>query len=207
MPAVRFFEPQLNVFWVYGPFCSAPCSFGYIAEHEASSSSKQLSLTSFVMRTYFKVHDIQIAPPRAAHQRYGGPLNDLQFRGIPERGVLDVVYPPFVSYSHYVLAVQDPARSSDPKTILTSSTAAGKLIDLSRPKVRDFGRLEKKTTLRAPMLLNFLAERGTSVVPDVVATKTTEENLIEERRSRVPKTPAGPAATEQRGFLSRYMKK
>ena len=135
-------------------------------------------------------------------------MNDLQFRGIPERGVLDVVYPPFVSYSHYVLAVQDPLRADAPgrSTALLSSAASGKLVDLARPKVRDFGRLEKKTTMRPPMLLNFLAERG-SVVAEPVATKTTEENLIEERRSRAPKATTTQTATEQRGFLSRYMKK
>jgi hypothetical protein len=50
LPAVKFFEPQLNVYWVYGPFCSAPCSLGYITENEGTSGSKQMALTIVVHR-------------------------------------------------------------------------------------------------------------------------------------------------------------
>lgn len=97
IPAVRFFETQLNLFWVFGPFCSPPCAFGYITENESSAGSKQMALTVHVLRTYFGVTDISIAPPRGSHQRYGGPLSDVHFKGLANVGVIDVLSPPFVA--------------------------------------------------------------------------------------------------------------
>lgn len=210
IPAVKFFEPQLNVFWVYGPFCRSSCAFGFIAEHEASSASKQLALTAHVLRNQFGVHVIHMAPPRSAHKRQGGPLDDLEFHQFSERGVREVLVPPFVSFAQQVVANQksgvDITKSAD-TNILPQS--AGRFIDLTRPAERDFNLLERKPTQRAPMLLNWIAEMAPELLTkkETSIPKLSEDNLIEgSSRGKSRVASAATTTLEPKGFLTRQMK-
>lgn len=129
----------------------------------------------------------------------------MAFRGLSEAAIRDVVSPPFVSFAQYIVANRSESITVKESQVLPQSS--GKFIDLARPTTRDFDVLERKPTMRAPQLLNFLAE----FAPELLAkkegpsVKASEENLIEgnsRKRKEVTKEASVP-----KGFLAQYMTK
>ena len=124
----------------------------------------------------------------------------MAFRGLSESAIRDVVSPPFVSFAQYIIANRSELMPVAASHALPQSS--GKFIDLVRPATRDFDVLERKPTMRAPQLLNFLAD----FAPELLAkkegpsVKASEENLIEgstRKRKEVTKEAQAP-----KGFLA-----
>jgi hypothetical protein len=124
----------------------------------------------------------------------------MAFRGLSEAAIRDVVSPPFVSFAQYIIANRSEHMPMTNTNVLPQSS--GKFIDLVRPAVRDFGVLERKPTMRAPQLLNFLAEFAPELLSkkEGPSVKASEENLIEgstRKRKEVAKESQAP-----KGFLA-----
>lgn len=112
--------------------------------------------------------------------------------------------PPFVSFAHYVIANRGTLKESfESRDLQAFPQSSGKFIDLVRPEKREFNLLERKPTMRAPQILNFLAQAAPILLTKTTTsnTKTSEENLIENTR------PAKAARKDDRpsdhGFLTR----
>lgn len=175
LPAAKYFDSQKNQYWVFGPFCSSPCVYGYLCEHNATS--KQIATTHSMLRDYFGITKVTIAPPREAHQRFGGSFKTNEFQ---QTNALDVIEPPFVTFSQYVMSA---SKGHDAYSLLPQS--AGKLTDLTRPKTRNTPLATKTSTGCCPLLLEYLAS-----VKDTTKKRPREEE---------PKKTAG-------GSLARYLK-
>lgn len=124
----------------------------------------------------------------------------MAFRGLSEATIRDVVSPPFVSFAQYIVANRSEHIAVRDTQVLPQSS--GKFIDLTRPVMRDFDVLERKPTMRAPQLLNFLAEFAPEILSkkEGPSVKASEENLIEgtsRKRKEVSKEAAAP-----KGFLA-----
>lgn len=200
IPAVHHYEQQLAHFWIFGPFCRSSCAFGYICERDSSVATKQMAATAEALRRYFGVSAIRIAPPRAAHQRYGGPLSDHEFHGLTGFTCLRVVQPPFVTFANYVVGVHEASGHSAKSTYELLPQSAGRLTGLSRPAQRPTEFIEKRPTGKTPMILEYLAAlpAGGPTVQDATI------DVRKTKRARLDDTSA-TAPTEAKGFLSRYM--
>jgi hypothetical protein len=193
VPAVKQYENQIDSYWVYGPFCRPCCAFGSICENDGTS--KQLAATTEMLRRYFGVKIPKIAPPRASHYRFGGPLSDSDFYGESGYTALNTIQPPFVTFANYVVGVhgsKEPARALLPQS-------AGRLINLERPAERDFNIVEKKSTGKPPLFLELLA--SLTSVNDV--TDVGESISVKEPKKRKAETKQ----TESTNFLKQYVKK
>lgn len=199
VPAAKHFESEQ--FWLYGPFCRPCCAFGYVCEID--STSKQLALTVDLLRRFFGLKTIHVAPPRAAHARFGGPLLDADFYGASGYTCLSSVQPPFVTFANYVVGVHREAAGATVSAVGESVRAllpqsAGALVGLVRPLERHAPLAEKKPSGRAPMILEFLATL--SSVKDV---KDGSEAI----EVRAPKRKKTEAQAEQPNFLKQFVKK
>lgn len=162
-----------------------------------------------------------MAPPRAAHQRFGGPLSDAEFYGDSGYVCLTTVQPPFVTYANYVVGVHQAAGAVNGPANVGSGTgglgtagaarvsallpqSAGRLVGLTRPTERFTPLAEKKPTGRPPMILEFLATL-TSVKQAATAGEAIEVRAGTKRKREAD--TAGPAPIEQANFLKRYVKK
>jgi len=198
IPAARHYDSQQDQFWVYGPFCRPCCALGYICETD--STSKQLSSTVELMRRYFSCNNFTIAPPRASHWRFGGPLNDSEFYSLSGYCTLNTLQPPFVTFANYVVGMhQRNSSSQEVSTLLPQS--AGRLIDLQRPTFRTVPLAEKKPSGKAPLILEFLAK-----LTNLSDVKDKDESI--QMKGSVPKKrKAAEPATEVPNFLKQYVKK
>lgn len=206
VPAARHYDSQQDQYWVYGPFCRPCCAFGYICEHD--STSKQLAATAEMLRRYFGLRNITVAPPRGAHKRFGGPLNDADFYGESGFVCLTTVQPPFVTYANYVVGVHQGAEGGGAALAATTAPirallpqSAGRLVGLTRPEERFQPMAEKKPTSRAPMILEFLA--SLSSTKNLPSHEEAIEVKASAKRRRIDAAPAA----EQPNFLQRYVKK
>lgn len=147
LPAAKYFDSQKHQYWVFGPFCSSPCVYAYLCDHNASS--KQMATTHCMLRDYFGISSVRIGAPRAAYAKFGGTLTESEFR---QASVLDVVEAPFVTFSQYIMA----AHKQNAQTYMPQS--AGALTNLTRPAVRTTPLATKESTGAPPMLLEFLAQ-------------------------------------------------
>ena len=193
VPAVKQYENQTDQYWVYGPFCRPCCAFGSICENDGTS--KQLAATTEMLRRFFGVKVPKIAPPRAAHYRFGGPLSDKDFYGESGYTALNTIQPPFVTFANYVVGVhgsEEPARALLPQS-------AGRLINLERPSVRDFNVVEKKSTGKPPLFLELLA----SLTSAADVTDLGESIAVKETKKR----KSEPTKPETANFLKQYVKK
>ena len=188
VPVARQYEA--NQYWVYGPFCRPCCAFGYICETDATS--KQLAATAEMLRRFFGLKSIVIAPPRAAHVRFGGPLGDQEFYGQNPYTCITTLQPPFVTFAHYVVGVNG---SSATEVLLPQS--AGRLVDLVRPAVRLEPLAQKKPTGQAPLILEFLATLTSA--KDVKDVKEDIEIKSKKRKADDP--------VEKTNFLKKYVTK
>lgn len=203
VPAARNMES--DQFWVYGPFCRPCCAFGYICETDGTS--KQLAPTVELMRRFFGLTKIVVAPPRAAHWRFGGPLCDADFYGDSGYVCKTTLQPPFVTFANYVVGVHGSAAGAGPAAQATAKVrallpqSAGALVGLERPAVRATPLAEKKPSGKGPLILEFLATLTS--VRDV--RDTTE--AIEVRAAKKRKATADAAPAEQPNFLKQFVKK
>lgn len=186
VPVAKQYEA--DVYWVFGPFCRPACAFGYICEND--STSKQLAATADLLRRFFGIKEIQIAPPRASHKRFGGPLDDTDFYGTSGYTCINTLQPPFVTYAHFVSAVNLAHKAE----IHVLPQSAGKLIDLQRPTRRSEPIAEKRPTNQVPQILEFLATlKNISEVRDVMEAIDTKSKKRK--------------AEEPSNFLQKYVKK
>jgi len=198
VPAAKHFESEQ--FWIYGPFCRPCCAFGYVCETD--STSKQLALTVDLLRRFFGLKAVHVAPPRAAHARFGGPLLDADYYGNSGYACLSAVQPPFVTFANYVVGVHRERTTaggpsgSTVRALLPQS--AGALVGLTRPTERVAPLAEKKPSGRAPLILEFLATL--SSVKDV-------KDASEAIEVRAPKRKKTEAQAEQPNFLKQFVKK
>lgn len=209
VPVCRHYESQVDQYWVFGPFCRPSCSLGYICEND--STSKQMSATTELLRRFFGITEIQIAPPRASHRRFGGPLSDSDFYGSSGYICTTTLQPPFVTFANYVVGVhqasqgphgnpQGPQSHQSAQALLPQS--AGRLIGLTRPSERSNAIAERKPTGKVPMILEFLATL--SSFKDVKDHTESIDVKAVKKRSRSA-TEAAP--TEVTNFLKQYVKK
>jgi hypothetical protein len=193
VPAVKQYDSQLDQFWVFGPFCRPCCAFGAICE--VDSTSKQLAPTAEILRRYFGVNKINIAPPRASHWRFGGPLGDSQFYGHSTYSSIGVLQPPFVTFANYVVGVHKELNNENQSTIALLPQSAGRLINIQRPEVRVEPLAEKKPTGKVPLILEFLA----------LQTKVSDPTqFIQSKQSKKRKASE---TVETTNFLKQYVKK
>lgn len=194
VPAAKYYDAQQQQYWVLGPFCCSSCSFGYICEN--GSSSKQMAATHSILRDFFKMSEIHIAPPRAAHKRFGGPMDDMEFYATKTTSTItDVLEPPFVTFAHYVVAkhqLDDKNPIENTYDLLPQS--AGKLNNLTRPTDRKLPLAQKMPTGQAPLLLEYLAMIGKDEQPKKKQRPETEDIAVR------------TTGSSNKGFLSRYVK-
>lgn len=197
VPASRKYDTLNDSYWIYGPFCRPCCSLGYICEND--STSKQLAPTVELLRRFFGLVNIHVAPPRQSHSNFGGPLSDAEFYGNTGFSSITNVQPPFVTFANYVIAVHQ----GDLKTPITSllPQSAGRLINLGRPKERTIPLAEKKPSGRPPLILEFLA--GLTSISDVKDSSEAVE--VKETKKRARASAEGPPAATN--FLKQYVKK
>ena len=202
VPAVKYYDSQQQQYWVLGPFCCASCSFGYICEN--GSSSKQMAATHTILRDFFNIPDVHIAPPRASHQRFGGPMDDTGFYKYTESTTItEVLEPPFVTFAHYVVAKhqssdasEDSKKVSDTYDLLPQS--AGKLTSLVRPAERKLPLAQKMPTGQSPLLLEYLAAIGKDDQPKKKQRAETDDITV--------RSNAAATTNSNKGFLARYVK-
>jgi hypothetical protein len=170
---------------------------GYICEND--STSKQLAPTVELMRRFFGLTGIHVAPPRQAHVRFGGPLGPADFYGHSGYTTITTAQPPFVTFANYVMGVHLDSNSG-PKTITALlPQSAGRLVDLKRPEVRSTPVAEKKITGKAPLILEFLA--GLTSLSDVKDASEAVEVKEPKKRARAAEPVSGT------NFLKQYVKK
>ena len=202
VPAARKYDSQTDSYWVYGPFCRSSCSLGYICEND--STSKQLAPTVELMRRFFGLTSIHVAPPRQAHVRFGGPLGPADFYGQTGYNTITTAQPPFVTFANYVMGVHlnsnfDTGQNGLKITALLPQSA-GRLVDLKRPEIRATPLAEKKITGKGPMILEFLA--GLTSLSDVKDASEAIEVKEPKKRARTTEPTVGPT-----NFLKQYVKK
>ena len=196
VPAARKYDTLNDSYWIYGPFCRPCCSLGYICEND--STSKQLAPTVELLRRFFGLKDVHVAPPRQTHRNFGGPLSDSEFYGNTGFSNITNVQPPFVTFANYVIAVHQGL--SDTKMPITAllPQSAGRLVGLERPAIRTVPLAEKKPSGRPPMILEFLA--SLSSISDVKDSGEAVE-------VKEPKKRARTTETSTTNFLKQYVKK
>ena len=212
VPAARIYESQNDQYWLYGPFCRPCCSLGYICESD--STSKQLAPTIELLRRYFNSEKILVAPPRASHRRFGGPLNDQDFYGTSGYVAMQTVQPPFVTFANYVVGFHQQDQMDDlkdhtdlkdqkekPKKLnleLLLPQSAGKLAQLVRPSFRKDPVAERQITGKEPLFLEFLANlKNIKNVKD--SQQEVEIKQSKKRRNEIE--------TEVPKFLQKYVVK
>lgn len=204
VPATRFYDSQVDQYWLYGPFCRPCCSLGYICEYD--NTSKQLAPTIELLRRYFGISDIKVAPPRASHQRFGGPLNDADFYGTSGFVSLNTLQPPFVTFANYVVGVHQSGQGQNQSQTQTEMDiqdllpqSAGKLVHLDRPEFRKDPIAKRLETGKGPLILDFLAN-----LKNLEEINDASEQITEKH---VPKKRKLPEVTEAPNFLRQYVKK
>jgi hypothetical protein len=171
---------------------------GYICEND--STSKQLAPTVELLRRFFGLSIMHVAPPRQTHRNFGGPLSDAEFYGHAGFSAITNVQPPFVTFANYVIGVHQ-GLSHESKTPITAllPQSAGRLVGLERPSVRTVPLAEKKPSGRTPLILEFLA--SLSSIADV--RNSAEAVDVKETKKRSRST----AETSTTNFLKQYVKK
>jgi len=203
LPAARQYDSQNDQYWVYGPFCRPCCAFGYICEND--STSKQLAPTYEVLRRYFGLTKIVVAPPRGAQMRFGGPLTDSEFYGTSGYACLTTLQPPFVTFANYVVGTHLGQVQQGTSVTALLPQSAGALVGLERPKERLAPLAEKKPSGKVPLLLEFLANLTSS--KDV--KDSTEEVVLKGPKKRVRASEAieQGAPKEPTMYLKQFVKK
>lgn len=231
MPAARFYESQIDQYWLYGPFCRPCCSLGYICETD--STSKQLAPTIELLRIYFGNKSMHVAPPRASHKRFGGPLSDADFYGSSGFVALTTLQPPFVTFANYVVGMHQVLQHSGDQRIETENVeplrededmefllpqSAGKLVHLERPSYRKDPVAQRMPTGKEPLILKFLANlKSLSEINDVaeqveIKIKPLSKKRKQEEAAAAAETTYGGASSAPppngpQNFLKQYFKK
>ena len=195
IPAARLYEIQVDQYWVYGPFCRPCCAVGHICENDVAS--RQLAPTVELLRRFFGVRDTVVAPPRCAHKRFGGPLNDADFYGLSGFSVKHVLQPPFVTFANYVVGVHSGGSGAGLGATALLPQSAGRLVGLERPQIRAVPIALKKPSGSPPLYLEFLAS----------VTTTAPQDNAESIDVKSAKKRGRPDQQEAPNFLKQYVKK
>uniref|UniRef100_A0A6C0BN23 MYM-type domain-containing protein n=1 Tax=viral metagenome TaxID=1070528 RepID=A0A6C0BN23_9ZZZZ len=100
IPIVTDYDQQLDLYSVYGVFCSPNCAFTYIIEQEPYLTTRRMLYMNHMLRNVFQIHSpVKPAPPRIRLQRFGGDLTIEQFRNNFHQLQIRVVKPPFLATS------------------------------------------------------------------------------------------------------------
>jgi hypothetical protein len=124
----RLYDPNEQVYHVYGWFCSPACTKGYILEHAPFDRGYQMNVFVRMLRQVYGITEPVVeAPPRIALKHFGGPFDIATFR--TQSNICSVVHPPFVSYCMLV-EERLPIESIGEATV---SAAKGSVRGLRRP--------------------------------------------------------------------------
>ena len=174
LPAVKYYDPQDDKFWVYGFFCRPCCSLAYVNEHPSTDNSRCLSWTQQILKKYFgySSHIMKPAPPRSALSKFGGPMELDQFYGTDGTVVISCNSPPFVTFSMYL----------EVTNIKSEESTKGKdVFGLRRPTDNSSRVIAtNESTDKPPEILNFLAKMGISEEISLHADSTTTSDQIQE---------------------------
>ena len=93
----RLYDPNEQVYHVYGWFCGPACTKGYILEHSPFDRGYQMNIFVRMLREVYNITEPVVeAPPRIALKQFGGPFDIETFR--QQQNICCTVTPPFVSY-------------------------------------------------------------------------------------------------------------
>ena len=93
----RLYDPNEQVYHVYGWFCSPACTKGYILEHAPFDRGYQMNVFVRMLRQVYNIIEPVVeAPPRISLKHFGGPFDIETFRN--NTNICSVITPPFVSY-------------------------------------------------------------------------------------------------------------
>ena len=200
VPAARQYDSMTDTYWVYGPFCRPCCALGHICEHD--TTSRQMAPSMELLRRFFGMVRVHVAPPRQAHVRFGGPLADGDFYGHTGYATLTTVQPPFVTFANYVLGVHAETSESKQAVSALLPQSAGALVNLERPSMRVTPLAERRPTGKAPLILEFLA-----TLTSAADVKDADEAVQLKGSSKKRARPNESAAAEPINFLKQYVKK
>ena len=94
MPIPRAYDSHERTFHVFGAVCSPACAKAYIIEHTSFDRGQRLNVLARMLSQAYGITDHVVAtPPRAALQRFGGPI-----RATGQTRNMTLVSPPFISY-------------------------------------------------------------------------------------------------------------
>ena len=111
IPLPRIFDPNEQVYHVYGRTCSPGCAKAYVIEHTTFDRGQHLNTLVRMLREVYGVEQPVVeTPPRPALRRFGGSFDP---RGVA-RASCRVLHPPFVSYCMIVEEHGTPATSALP---------------------------------------------------------------------------------------------
>jgi len=180
VPACKFKSTLSGQYHVYGIFCSAACALGDVAEHAAYDRARQLMWTREVLHKSFGLDfvDIAFGPPRHFHERFSGPLSDVEFHSAARIDAdTRVASEPMISFQDLIRSerlshgagASAAARNEDNEDNEDDDMSAGmggqwgKTRGLRRPKVR--GPFAEPTpTGRPPLFLDFLARKRAALL-------------------------------------------
>jgi hypothetical protein len=97
IPLPRLYDPNENIYHVFGHFCSPSCCKAYVLEHVTFDRGQHMNVLVRMLREVYGIHERVIeAPPRISLKRFGGMFDIQEFRNM--HNVCAVCQPPFVSY-------------------------------------------------------------------------------------------------------------
>ena len=195
LPAVRFHDPQENIYVVYGFFCRPGCALANASESRGDTA-RRLLWTQTMLRQYFGVSPLaKASAPRASLQKFGGPLCLAEFYGEDEHNTafLELLEPPFVTSAVYTRVERDGragAVAHDSK--------------VRRPLTRSEPLAQPTDTGEEPMVLEFLARLDLS---DDEAEAKEAEAKGEAETDDGEDTSEGEAARPKRARRDANLKK
>jgi len=112
IPVVNDYYQDLDLYSVYGIFCSANCAKAYLIEREPYLTSRRMLYFHHMLRNVFGIHSaVKPAPPTIRLRMFGGTLTIQQFRANFHMVRVRIVKPPFVSTHMCVEEVAPPTSS------------------------------------------------------------------------------------------------
>jgi len=142
-PAVKYHDPILDKYFVFGYFCRPCCSLGHVRDE--IKDPRAILWTQIVLKKYFKINKFRFAPPRRCLSKYGGTMTLNQFYGDDANltQFVELHAFPFVTFSMYA-------------EVKTSDDVKG----LRRPTSRTEPVQEQEQTEKTPLILEYIATKG-----------------------------------------------
>jgi len=179
LPAVKYHDAKDDKYWVYGYFCRPCCSLAYVQEHPGTDTGRCMMWTQTVLRKYFGVTGIMnIAPPRASLEKFGGKLTLNEFYGKPLETFKCMHTPPFVTFAMYAEI-----------TKITNESSNNTVVNLTRPLQRTEPIAESEETGKVPLILEYLAKRGLMKSEEVIKTSELPPKSTKKAKISKMETP------------------